>query len=89
MFFSCYYYTIFSKFCIRSSSLRVKKFSCTESPKLSAESIKIFDCYVIREWDAAKVQDRLGVSMSQVYLAKHRVGKILKKELARLNEDAG
>lgn len=57
--------------------------------QVSPKQYQIFDCYVIREWDAAKVQDRLGVSMSQVYLAKHRVGKILKKELARLNEDEG
>ena len=57
--------------------------------QVSPKQYQIFDCYVIREWDAAKVQKQLGVSMSQVYLAKHRVGKILKKELARLNEDAG
>lgn len=57
--------------------------------QVSPKQYQIFDCYVIREWDAAKVQEQLGVSMSQVYLAKHRVGKILKKELARLNEDAG
>jgi len=57
--------------------------------QVSPKQYQIFDCYVIREWDAGKVQDHLGVSMSQVYLAKHRVGKILKKELARLEEDAG
>lgn len=57
--------------------------------QVSPKQYQIFDCYVIREWDASKVQQRLGVSMSQVYLAKHRVGKILKKELAKLNEDAG
>ena len=57
--------------------------------QVSPKQYQIFDCYVIREWDASKVQESLGVSMSQVYLAKHRVGKILKKELARLNKDAG
>ena len=57
--------------------------------QVSPKQYQIFDCYVIRDWDANKGQDRLGVSLSQVYLAKHRVGKILKKELARLNEDAG
>ncbi|MGB0993527.1 MAG: sigma-70 family RNA polymerase sigma factor [Akkermansiaceae bacterium] len=57
--------------------------------QVSPKQYQIFDCYVIREWDAGKVQKQLGVSMSQVYLAKHRVGKILKKELAKLNEDAG
>jgi RNA polymerase sigma-70 factor (ECF subfamily) len=42
---------------------------------------------VVRQWDAKKVQDHLNVSMAQVYLAKHRVGSVLKKELARLEED--
>jgi len=57
--------------------------------QVSPKQYQIFDCYVIREWDAEKVKSQLGVSMSQVYLAKHRVGKILKKELARLNDDEG
>lgn len=57
--------------------------------QVSPKQYQIFDCYVIREWEAEKVQKQLGVSMSQVYLAKHRVGKILKKELARLSEDEG
>ncbi len=57
--------------------------------QVSPKQYQIFDCYVIREWDADKVKKQLGVSMSQVYLAKHRVGKILKKELDRLNKDEG
>lgn len=57
--------------------------------QVSPKQYQIFDCYVIREWSADKVQAQLGVSMSQVYLAKHRVGKVLKKELARLNDDEG
>jgi len=57
--------------------------------QVSPKQYQIFDCYVIREWDVGRVQEQLGVSMSQVYLAKHRVGKILKKELAKLNEDEG
>lgn len=57
--------------------------------QVSPKQYQIFDCYVMREWTATKVQEQLGVSMSQVYLAKHRVGKILKKELTRLNEDEG
>jgi RNA polymerase sigma-70 factor (ECF subfamily) len=42
----------------------------------------------VKQWDAKKVQDYLGVSMAQVYLAKHRVGSVLKKELAKLEKDA-
>lgn len=56
--------------------------------QVSPKQYQIFDYYVVRQWDAKKVQDHLNVSMAQVYLAKHRVGAVLKKELARLEEDA-
>jgi RNA polymerase sigma factor (sigma-70 family) len=55
--------------------------------QVSPKQYQIFDCYVIKQWDAKKVQDRLNVSMAQVYLAKHRVGAVLKKELAKLESD--
>jgi len=55
--------------------------------QVSPKQYQIFDYYVIRQWDAEKVQDKLNVSMAQVYLAKHRVGAVLKKELAKLEEE--
>ena len=54
--------------------------------KVSPKQFQIFDCYVIKEWSAAKVKEELGVSMAQVYLAKHRVGGMMKKELETLSE---
>lgn len=54
--------------------------------KVSPKQFQIFDCYVIKEWSAAKVREELGVSMAQVYLAKHRVGALMKKELESLDE---
>lgn len=56
--------------------------------QVSPKQYQIFDYYVVRQWDASKVQAQLGVSMAQVYLAKHRVGTVLKKELAKLEKDA-
>ena len=56
--------------------------------QVSPKQYQIFDYYVVKQWDAKKVQDHLNVSMAQVYLAKHRVGSVLKKELAKLEEDA-
>ncbi|GAA5494143.1 RNA polymerase sigma-70 factor, ECF subfamily [Rubritalea squalenifaciens DSM 18772] len=56
--------------------------------QVSPKQYQIFDCYVVKQWDAKKVQDRLGVSMAQVYLAKHRVGSVLKKELAKLEKES-
>lgn len=55
--------------------------------QVSPKQYQIFDYYVIRQWDADKVQQKLNVSMAQVYLAKHRVGAVLKKELAKLEEE--
>lgn len=52
--------------------------------QVSPKQYQIFDFYVIRQMDAQEVQDKLNVSMAQVYLAKHRVGAVLKKELAKL-----
>lgn len=56
--------------------------------QVSPKQYQIFDYYVIKQWDAKKVQDHLNVSMAQVYLAKHRVGAVLKRELAKLEENA-
>jgi RNA polymerase sigma-70 factor (ECF subfamily) len=57
--------------------------------QVSPKQYQIFDYYVIRQWDVDKVQKKLNVSMAQVYLAKHRVGAVLKKELAKLEEETG
>ncbi|MGB1128854.1 MAG: sigma-70 family RNA polymerase sigma factor [Haloferula sp.] len=56
--------------------------------QVSPKQYQIFDYYVVRQWEAKKVQEHLNVSMAQVYLAKHRVGAVLKRELARLEENA-
>jgi RNA polymerase sigma factor (sigma-70 family) len=64
------------------ASAALTRVKATVSPK----QYQIFDYYVLREWDANKVQKHLGVTMAQVYLAKHRVGSVLKKELEKLQE---
>jgi RNA polymerase sigma-70 factor (ECF subfamily) len=51
---------------------------------VSPKQYQIFDLYVIRQQDASEVQKKLNVSMAQIYLAKHRVGAVLKKELSKL-----
>lgn len=55
--------------------------------QVSPKQYQIFDCYVVKQWDAKKVQKHLNVSMAQVYLAKHRVGSVLKKELDKLEDE--
>ena len=58
---------------------RVKK-------KVEAKQFQIFDCYVRKEWPAQKVATELGVSVGQVYLARHRVAVALKKEIKALEK---
>jgi len=55
--------------------------------QVSPKQYQIFDFYVIRQWEALKVQEKLNVSMAQIYLAKHRVGAVLKKELSKLEDE--
>jgi RNA polymerase sigma-70 factor (ECF subfamily) len=54
--------------------------------KVSARQYQIFDCYVVKEWPAQRVQRDLGVNLAQVYLAKHRIAALLKKELEGLQK---
>ena len=52
--------------------------------RVSPKQFQIFDCYVVKGWPAARVTEELGVTIAQVYLAKHRVGGILRKEIKGL-----
>lgn len=45
---------------------------------------QIFDCYVLKQWPVEKVAKTLGVSATQAYIAKLRVGKKLRDEVKRL-----
>jgi RNA polymerase sigma factor (sigma-70 family) len=56
---------------------RVKK-------KVDPKQFQIFDCYVRKEWPAQKVAAQLRVSVGQVYLARHRVSALIKKEVKNL-----
>ena len=58
---------------------RVKK-------KVDPKQFQIFDCYVRKEWPAQKVAEQLRVNVGQVYLARHRVGALLKKEIKALEK---
>ena len=52
--------------------------------RVKEEHYQIFDFYVVKQWPAAKVARTLGVSAGQVYLARFRVGALVKKEIRRL-----
>ncbi len=61
---------------------RVKK-------KVDPKQFQIFDCYVRKDWPAQKVATELSVSVGQVYLARHRVTALLKKEARALAKLGG
>jgi len=54
--------------------------------KVDAKHYQIFDCLVVKQWPAAKVAANLGVGIAQVYLVKHRLSGLLKKEVATLEK---
>jgi RNA polymerase sigma-70 factor (ECF subfamily) len=49
--------------------------------RVKSRQYQMFDLYVMKQWPVRKVADTLRVSIGQVYLAKHRIGALIKKEL--------
>ena len=52
--------------------------------RVSPRQFQIFDCYVLKGWGVKKTSETLGINAAQVYLAKHRVGNLVKKEVQGL-----
>jgi RNA polymerase sigma factor (sigma-70 family) len=55
--------------------------------KVSAQQLLIFRLAVQEDLPLSQVAKKLGVSQAQVYLARHRVGKLLKAEVQRLRQE--
>jgi RNA polymerase sigma-70 factor (ECF subfamily) len=55
-------------------------------PRVKEEHYQIFDLNVVRQWPAGKVAQTLGVNIGRVYLAKHRVMSLIKKEIRALEK---
>ncbi len=55
-------------------------------PQVSARHFQIFELYAVKGWPVKKVSETLGVSSGVIYIAKHRVGQLVKKELKRLKD---
>jgi RNA polymerase sigma-70 factor (ECF subfamily) len=56
---------------------RVKK-------KVEPKQYQIFDLYVFKSWPVSKVAQVLKVSAGKVYLTKHRISHLIKKEIIHL-----
>ncbi len=67
---------------LAAAMTRVKK-------KVAPKHFQIFDCSIRKEWPAQKIAAALGVSVGQVYLVRHRVAALLKKEVKALEKSSG
>lgn len=55
-------------------------------PKVNPKQYQMFDLYVVKKWPMTKIVSTLGVNMGQVYLAKHRITALIRKEVKTLEE---
>lgn len=54
--------------------------------RVREEHYQIFDLHVLRHWPAGKVAQTLDINIAQVYLAKHRITVLLRKEIRVLEK---
>jgi RNA polymerase sigma-70 factor (ECF subfamily) len=52
--------------------------------KVDEKHFQVFDLYVMQHWPVYKVAHSLGVSRASVYVIKHRVSGLLRKELEHM-----
>lgn len=64
---------------LEAALTRVKK-------RVPAKSFQVFDCAVMKHWPAAKIATELRMNIAQVYLVKHRVAALVKKEVTALGK---
>ena len=61
----------------------------TVKRRLDPQKYQIFDLYVNKDWPPEKVAAAFGISVDQVYLAKHRTTEMIKEEVKRLEGKVG
>lgn len=54
--------------------------------RIKEEQFLIFDLYALRQWPIIKVARTLGMSAPRIYLVKHRVAAMIKKEILALEK---
>lgn len=52
--------------------------------RVSIEQYQMFDLFVLKQWSAGEVAKTLGVTIGHVYVAKHRVSKLIRREVEAL-----
>lgn len=52
--------------------------------QVDSKHYQVFDLYVVKKWPASKVAQTLQVNSAKIYLIKHRINHLIKKEIALL-----
>ena len=55
--------------------------------RLNPKQYQVYDLCVNKGWEAARVAERLSISIDQVYLSKHRMTEAIKAEVDRLQKE--
>ena len=55
--------------------------------KVSIREFQVFDLYVLKGWPVSDVKGMLHVSSAHIYVIKHRVSSLIKREIKRLESD--
>jgi len=56
--------------------------------KVDPKQYQLFDLYVLQQWPPKKIARLLRVSVGRVYLTKHRISGLIRKEVACLKKQA-
>lgn len=54
--------------------------------RVGAKQFQMFDLYALKEWPVGEVARTLHANIAQVYLAKHRVTRLIRQETERLRK---
>ena len=54
--------------------------------RVTPRQYQMFDLYAVKEWPVDEVTRTLNVNAAQVYLAKHRVSRLVREELKRMEK---
>ena len=54
--------------------------------RVKEEHYQAFDLYVLKQWTAARTARFIGISAGKVYLAKHHVSGLIRKEIKRMTK---
>jgi RNA polymerase sigma factor (sigma-70 family) len=54
--------------------------------QVNPKQFQIFNFYVLKQWPVKEVAKTLGVTVAQIYLAKHRISALVQKEMKHLQK---